>query len=165
MLDVLRKYVDALAGFSELSRDRAEKIVRELSQRGEIRAQEVGKAASDLVSRSVKNRKELISLVRKEVDQQLKSMGISTSTKRSAPAKSSASTVKAKTKSTAKKAASKSKKTASKAKPTAAKAKSTAKAKTKSAAKSKPAAKAKSTAKKSAAKAKSTAKKSTGTKS
>lgn len=78
MLDVLRKYLDSLTGITEMPRERAEKIVRELQDRGEIRARDLRKQAEKLVERSARNRRELIGLVQKEIGRQVKALGLAT---------------------------------------------------------------------------------------
>ncbi len=78
MLDVLRRYASSLAGVTELSRDRAEALVRELQDRGEIRSRDVQRAARQLVERSARNRQELVRLVRKEIQRQVKALGLVT---------------------------------------------------------------------------------------
>jgi polyhydroxyalkanoate synthesis regulator phasin len=78
MLELFRKYVDSLTGVTEMSRERADKLVRDLQKRGEIRARDLSKATQELVDRSVRNRRELIRLIRKEIRQQINSLGLAT---------------------------------------------------------------------------------------
>ena len=78
MLDVLRKYMDSLVGITEMPRDRAEKLVRDLQRRGEVRARDISKTAQELVDRSVRNRRELVRLVQKEIGRQVQALGLVT---------------------------------------------------------------------------------------
>lgn len=78
MLDVLRRYASSLAGVTELSKDRAEALVRELQERGEIRSRDLQRSARELVERSARNRQELVRLVRKEIQRQVKALGLVT---------------------------------------------------------------------------------------
>lgn len=78
MLDLFRRYVDSLAGITELPRERAEKLVAELSKRGEVRAKDLQKQAQQLVERSARNRRELVRLVQKEITRQIHVLGIAT---------------------------------------------------------------------------------------
>ncbi len=78
MLELLRKYVDSLAGVTEMPRDRAEQLVRDLQKRGETRIQDVQRAVQDVMKRSSRNRQELLRLVRKEIKSQLSSVGVAT---------------------------------------------------------------------------------------
>lgn len=76
MLELVRKYVEALAGVAELPRERAEKLVRELQKRGELRAKDLQAAAQEIVERSRRNRGELVRLVRKEIRHQVSQLGL-----------------------------------------------------------------------------------------
>jgi polyhydroxyalkanoate synthesis regulator phasin len=78
VLDALRRYVDAAVGVTEVPRDRAEKIVKDLAQRGEVRARDIQKAARELAERSARNRRELTGLIRKEIRRQVKGLGLAT---------------------------------------------------------------------------------------
>ena len=76
MLELLRRYSDALTGITELPRERAEKLVKQLQSRGELRARDLGRAAQSLVERSLRNRRELVRLMQKEIRSQVSSMGL-----------------------------------------------------------------------------------------
>jgi polyhydroxyalkanoate synthesis regulator phasin len=78
MLEVFRKYVDSLAGVTELRREQAERLVQDLQKRGELRARDLQKAAQDLVDRSLRNRQELLRLIRKEMRRQIHTLGLAT---------------------------------------------------------------------------------------
>ncbi len=78
LADALRRYVDAVVGVSEVSRERAEKIVRELAERGETRTNDIQKAARDLADRSARNQRDLARLISKEIKRQVESLGLAT---------------------------------------------------------------------------------------
>ena len=76
--DALRRYVDAVAGLTEITRDRAERIVTDLARRGEIRTKDIQKAARDLADRSARDRRELARLISKEIKRQIEALGLAT---------------------------------------------------------------------------------------
>jgi polyhydroxyalkanoate synthesis regulator phasin len=78
LTDALRRYVDAVSGFTEVSRDRAERIMGELATRGESRARDIQKAARELADRSARNQRDLVRLVQKEIRRQMESRGFAT---------------------------------------------------------------------------------------
>ncbi len=78
VIEALRRYVDAVVGVTEVPRDRAEKIMKDLAKRGEVRARDMQKAARELADRSARNRKELVGLIQKEIRRQIKGLGLAT---------------------------------------------------------------------------------------
>lgn len=76
--DALRRYVDAVASVTEVPRQQAERIVRDLADRGEVRARDLQKSARELAERSAKNRRELIGLISKEIRRQMSALGVAT---------------------------------------------------------------------------------------
>ena len=78
LTDALRRYVDAITGFSEVSRERAERIVVDLAKRGESRTRDMQKAARELADRSARNQRDLVRLVQKEIRRQMESRGFAT---------------------------------------------------------------------------------------
>ena len=116
--DLWKRYLDAGMEFSQLTRARAESIVKELIRAGEVQREQRQQRIEELLDRSRKNTEELVNTVRKELRQQLGSLGVATkadlqrleakvdalSKKSSAPAKKATSAAK-KTTSAAKKAA------------------------------------------------------------
>lgn len=52
--------------------------MKDLAQRGEVRARDMQKAARELAERSAKNRRELASLIQKEIRRQVKGLGLAT---------------------------------------------------------------------------------------
>lgn len=67
MLDALRRYAGALAGFAEIPRQRAEQIATALAKQGLISSDQARALATDLVRRSRANRERLRELLRKEM--------------------------------------------------------------------------------------------------
>ena len=67
LADALKRYVDAVAGFGTVSRERAERIIADLAERGEPRARDIRKAARGLVDRSERDRRDLQRLIQKEI--------------------------------------------------------------------------------------------------
>src|SRR5919109_5535473 len=57
---------------------RAQRIVSDLAKRGETRAKDLQKAARDLAERSARSRRELASLIRKEIRRQIRTLGLAT---------------------------------------------------------------------------------------
>jgi polyhydroxyalkanoate synthesis regulator phasin len=76
--DALRKYVDAAVSVTDVPRERAEKVFRELAERGEVRARDLQKVAQEMADRSARNREELARLIRKEIKRQISSLGLAT---------------------------------------------------------------------------------------
>ncbi len=60
------------------SQGRTQRIVGDLAKRGESRAKNLQKAARDLAERSARNRREVVSLVQKEIRRQIKGLGLAT---------------------------------------------------------------------------------------
>jgi polyhydroxyalkanoate synthesis regulator phasin len=171
--DLLRRYMDAGVAFTQLTRQRAESIVRDLVRSGEVSRDQATARVEELLERSRQNTDAVLSIVRKEIDDRISQLnlmnrdevtnllnrfGISSSSVRKAAARGRSTVKKA-----ARRPSGATKKSASKAgaaKKTAAKKASAAKKATtttrKTAAKKVTAAK--STAKKSASKAGTAAK-------
>ena len=76
--DVWKKYLDAGVAFTEMTRSRAEKVVRELVREGEVQRERAQEMAEELVARTRRNGEELRRLVRKEIRDQLAALGIAT---------------------------------------------------------------------------------------
>jgi polyhydroxyalkanoate synthesis regulator phasin len=137
--DMLKRYLEAGMAFTQMTRSRAEAIVKDLVHAGEVQREQAQDRVEELVERSRKNTDALLALVRKEIRAQLDERGIGRGGRRAASAASStAKKATSATKSTAKKAATKTagaKKTASSAKKTTAKKAGAKKAATKKAAK------------------------------
>jgi polyhydroxyalkanoate synthesis regulator phasin len=78
LADALRRYVDAMVGATEVSRERAEKIIGDLARRGETRTKDIQKAARELAERSARNQRDLARLIQKEIKRQVESLGLAT---------------------------------------------------------------------------------------
>jgi polyhydroxyalkanoate synthesis regulator phasin len=74
--DPFRRYLDAGAALTQLTRARAEELVQELVKNGEVQRKEAQAKVDDLIERSRKSTEALLSLVHAEVSNQLSSLGI-----------------------------------------------------------------------------------------
>ena len=74
--DALKKYLDAGMAFTQLTRSKAEQVVKELVAAGELQKNQAKSAIDELVERSRKNADVLAEQVRKEVDSQLSNLGL-----------------------------------------------------------------------------------------
>jgi DNA-binding protein HU-beta len=74
--DVLKRYIDTGLAFTALTQARAEALVKDLVKAGEVQADQARAAAIDLVDRSRKNSEKLVEAVRREVKQQITSLGL-----------------------------------------------------------------------------------------
>src|SRR3982751_2452250 len=76
--DMLRRYLDAGIAFTQMTRERAEAIVRDLVKTGELQRDQAQKNVDDLLDQSRKNTERLLEMVRKEIQDQLQSFGLAT---------------------------------------------------------------------------------------
>jgi polyhydroxyalkanoate synthesis regulator phasin len=76
--DTLRRYLDAGMAFTQLTRARAQAIVKDLVKAGELQREQAQDRVEELMDRSRKNTEQLLDVVRKEVRQQLAAMGLAT---------------------------------------------------------------------------------------
>lgn len=76
--DPLRKYVEAGIAFTQLTKAKAEAIVRELVKAGDVQREQAQERAEDLLDRSRKSTEGLVGIVRREIGQQLSSIGFAT---------------------------------------------------------------------------------------
>lgn len=76
--DMLRRYLDAGMAFTQLTRARAEAIVKDLVRAGELQREQTQDRVEDLLERSRKNTDQLRDLVRKEIREQLAAIGLAT---------------------------------------------------------------------------------------
>jgi polyhydroxyalkanoate synthesis regulator phasin len=74
--DSFQKYLDAGIAFTNLTRAKAEELVHELVQNGEFQSGDARARVDELLERSRKGREAFAAQVRKEVSQQLESVGI-----------------------------------------------------------------------------------------
>jgi polyhydroxyalkanoate synthesis regulator phasin len=75
--DGLRRYVEAATTLTQITRARAEELVRELIKTGEFERHRAQDWVEDLVKVSRERSEALVSTVRGEVTQQLKELGLS----------------------------------------------------------------------------------------
>src|ERR1700686_3819856 len=73
--DGLRRYVEAATALTQITRSRAEELVRELIKAGELERHRAQDWVEDLVKTSRDRSEALVSTVRGEVRQQLKELG------------------------------------------------------------------------------------------
>ena len=76
--DMLKRYLDAGIAFTSMSRSRAKGIIDDLVKSGEIQRDQAQSRVEELVDRSRRNTETLVEMVRKELQQQLSSMGLAT---------------------------------------------------------------------------------------
>ncbi|MGH9085323.1 MAG: phasin family protein [Acidimicrobiales bacterium] len=74
--DVLKRYLDAGIAFTTLTQARAEALVKDLVKAGEVQADQARDTVTDLLERSRKNSEKLLDSVRKEVRNQITSLGL-----------------------------------------------------------------------------------------
>ena len=74
--DLLKRYIDAGVSFTNLTQNRAERLVKELVKAGELQADQAREAVADLVERSRKSSERLLELISKEVRSQITSLGL-----------------------------------------------------------------------------------------
>src|SRR4051812_16466217 len=76
--DLWKRYLDAGMEFSQMTRSRAETIVKELIRAGEVQREQRQQRIEELLDRSRKNTEHLVSTVRKELTDQLAQVGVAT---------------------------------------------------------------------------------------
>ena len=76
MRDEIRRIALITSGVVELTRNRAEAIVRDLIKTGELPGSQAGGAVRDLMERSRQNRHEILNLVRGEIRGQVEAIGL-----------------------------------------------------------------------------------------
>jgi polyhydroxyalkanoate synthesis regulator phasin len=76
--DLLKRYLDAGLAFTQMTQQRAEAIVKDLVKAGEVQAEQASARRDELVERSRKNTEKLVDTVRKEVREQVRSLGLAT---------------------------------------------------------------------------------------
>ena len=76
--DALNRYIEAAAGITQLTRTRAQQIVKQLMQQTEIVSGPATELVDDLVDRSRQNREAIAAIVRTETNRAIKAMGLAT---------------------------------------------------------------------------------------
>jgi polyhydroxyalkanoate synthesis regulator phasin len=80
--DIVKRYLDAGMAFTQLSREKAEEFVKDLVKQGDVRRKEAEDVIEALVERSRKNTEELVTLIRQEIADQLRNVGLEDLVKR-----------------------------------------------------------------------------------
>lgn len=76
--DVFRRYLETGIAFTNLTRARAEAIVRELVRAGEVQRDQATERVEELLERNRRNSDQLLDLVRREISEQLRALGLAT---------------------------------------------------------------------------------------
>ena len=76
--DALNRYIEAAAGITQLTKTRAQQIVKQLMQQTEIVSGPATELVDDLVDRSRQNREAIAAIVRAETNRAIKAMGLAT---------------------------------------------------------------------------------------
>lgn len=76
MLEEMRRMAIVTSGVAELTKNRAEQIVRDLVKAGDVRRDQTSQLVKELVSRSAENRRELTRFVRSEITAQIENLGV-----------------------------------------------------------------------------------------
>ena len=76
--DALNRYIEAAAGITQLTKARAQQIVKQLMQQTESVSGPATDLVDDLVERSRQNREALAAIVRTETNRAIKAMGLAT---------------------------------------------------------------------------------------
>ncbi|MDZ7676327.1 MAG: hypothetical protein U5K30_14825 [Acidimicrobiales bacterium] len=75
---LIKRYLDAGMAFTQMTQSRAEAIVKDLVKTGEVQAQKTEELVNELLERSRRNTDKLLEVVRKEVRDQIASLGLAT---------------------------------------------------------------------------------------
>lgn len=78
MRDEIRRMALVTSGIVELTRNRAENIVRDLISSGDLSGGQAGQTVKELMERSRQNRREILNLVRSEIRGQVEALGVAT---------------------------------------------------------------------------------------
>jgi len=74
--DTLKRYLDAGMAFTALTQAKAEAIVKDLVKTGEVQTEQAQAAVADLLDRSRQNTERIVEMVRREVTEQVKTLGL-----------------------------------------------------------------------------------------
>lgn len=80
--DILKRYLDAGLAFTQMTRERAEEFVQDLVKAGEVRRKEAQENIEQLLEWSRRNSEELVSIIRREVADQIRALGLEDLAKR-----------------------------------------------------------------------------------
>lgn len=78
MSDALNKYIEAATGITKVTKDTAEKIVKNLVEQGQAATRNPQEAVETLMERSQENRQAMVALVRGETKRVIQRMGLAT---------------------------------------------------------------------------------------
>ena len=76
--DLLKRYLDAGLAFTQMTQQRAEAIVKDLVKSGEVQAEQATQRRNELLDRSRQNTEKLMEAIRREVREQVRSLGLAT---------------------------------------------------------------------------------------
>ncbi len=76
--DDLRRAATFTSGVAEMTKNRAEDLVRNWVLGGDVRLEQTQRMVKDLIDWSTQNRKEIVAVVRKEIESQLSGVGVAT---------------------------------------------------------------------------------------
>ncbi len=77
-IDVLRRYLEAGAELGQVTRARAESIIKDLVRTGEVQREQTQERIDELVEWSRRNTDNLRQFIRREINSQLSAMGLAT---------------------------------------------------------------------------------------
>ncbi|MFP5297745.1 MAG: hypothetical protein ACLGHL_02000 [Actinomycetota bacterium] len=78
MFDELKRMALITSGMAELTRARAEQVVKDLVKRGDVRRDQASGLVKELLDRSADNRREVTRFIRSEIQSQLAGLGFAT---------------------------------------------------------------------------------------
>ncbi len=78
MLDELKRFALVTSGMAELTKARAEQVVKDLVKAGDIRRDQASSLVHELLRRSQENRKEVAAFVKAEISKQVEGLGLAT---------------------------------------------------------------------------------------
>src|ERR1700730_15316183 len=76
--DILKRSLDAGIAFTQMTRAKAEEIVKELVTAGEVQRDQMQSQVDEIIERSRRNTDQLLALVRQEVSAQFAQLGLVT---------------------------------------------------------------------------------------
>lgn len=76
MREELKRLALFTSGVAELTRNRAERLVRDLVNSGDVPHGQAGSLVGEILKRSSENRRELMSFVRGEIENQVQNLGL-----------------------------------------------------------------------------------------
>ena len=78
MRDELRRAALVTSGVFDLTRQRAEQVVKDLVSSGYVRSEQTSEAVKELLNRSTENRKDIVGFIRSELKNQIEKLGVAT---------------------------------------------------------------------------------------